>query len=111
MTKERRFAVKMWRSIAEAIRRGEIDGYFDMHNYKRRYCEYGWHNYCWACHYASGCERCPLYKKYGKDCNTEGNPYGDLFNRDYMGRCAPYEGREEEFASYADDIADTLEGR
>lgn len=114
MTRERRLAVQMWREIAECIRNGCVINFGEIVAYKARFCKdymIDWGNWdCWLCKYCKSCSCCPLYKYSGGYCQNIMNPYKKLEYRDTCHKLISYDGSEEEFAGYADFIADILEG-
>lgn len=114
MTRERKLAVQMWREIAEHIRNGNIVNFGEVVDYKACFCKdyvIDWGVWdCWLCKYCESCSCCLLSVYSGGCCKSISNPYNKLDYRDMCHKPIDYDGSEEEFAGYADEIADVLEG-
>lgn len=106
----------MWRAIAQGIRTFRVRCIRDVAMYQQMWCElhsHDWFRHCWLCQYVGNrtCRKCPMYRRFGEDCRTVGyrsgktNPCRMLRNdgNDYLDA--------QSFASYADEIADFLEGK
>lgn len=119
MTRERRLAVKMWHDVADNIRQGAIEDFNGVMDFRNNFIHkhnLKWYNEDWFCEYmgmSDGCSKCRLYIRCGGNCNDVKHNYYAMMDKkvDKYGLSLPYAEDKEEFADYADNIADLLEGK